>query len=249
MDIPPLGLRWFGLAISAVMLSSCTSLGRSADQPSQPTSNQANDANQVNLFTRSGATAMASPLPDRPEITTKTIFLEGEPLELTLRLFTDDTVPFSTYLPVDELVPEVEVGSTQTTATFFANFGGELSPDAYVQVVIPKTPGGFLPDQAREPIIDQITGEAGLLAENAWQMLDYTDVVIYDWGTHHVQFRSVLPNETITGHIYVGQANEQEFYVLIHYPAEYAEGFDPRAEVVLDGLQFLERSTTAAAEF
>lgn len=229
-------LGGMSLAMSCIIiLSGCEWTSRTSDQPPAESETPTESPSVAG-----GAIAVASPVPDRPEVTTKTITVEGEPLELTLRLFSDEAAPFTTYVPTAEFVTDVEPESDRTVVTFYANFGGEVNQEVFLQVVTPKTNSGLLPlDQAEASLAEQIMGESGLLVTNSWQLVDYTDVVIYEWAAEHIQFRSVLPNETITGHIYIGNYNNQEFYVLIHYPAEYAEGFDPRADIILEELKLI----------
>ncbi len=168
----------------------------------------------------------------RPEFSSEQIEIEGQPTELALKLFTEPELPYSTYVPIDEFVTDVQETEQATVVTHYANFGGTLNENAYIRVVLPKR------STTVETIQEQILGEEGLLASRNWQITDRTDVVVWPWAREDIHYRSSDADDNSAGEILIGEHEGQGFYILSHYPIEYTEGFEPRAMVLINELQF-----------
>ncbi|NEQ26537.1 MAG: hypothetical protein F6K28_47415, partial [Microcoleus sp. SIO2G3] len=78
---------------------------------------------------------------------------------------------------------------------------------------------------------------ARLVASNRWQVVNPSEEVPYSWAKERIVFREGMTSENIMGDVYIGESNGKAFYVITHYPAEYAEGFGPRADLILKNLQ------------
>lgn len=68
-------------------------------------------------------------------------------------------------------------------------------------------------------------------------MLRSANIVSYAWAEEKLIYQEQA-EETAIGVIYVGQNNEQAFYTITHYPLEVRDAFEPRANLVLESLQF-----------
>lgn len=168
----------------------------------------------------------------RPEFSSEQIEIEGQPTELTLKLFTEPELPYSTYVPIDEFVTDIQETEQATVVTHYANFGGTLNENAYMRVVLPKR------STTVEALQEQILGEEGLMASQNWQITDRTDVVVWPWAREYIHYLSRDADQNSAGEILIGEHEGQGFYILSHYPIEYTEGFEPRAMVLINELQF-----------
>lgn len=109
----------------------------------------------------------------RPEFSSEKIEIEGQPTELALKLFTEPELPYSTYVPINEFVTDIQETDQATVVTHYVNFGGTLNENAYMRIVLPKRPTTV------EALQEQILGEEGLMASQNWQITDRTDVVVW----------------------------------------------------------------------
>ena len=170
----------------------------------------------------------------RPEVSSETIQVEGTPVQLSLTLLNEPELPFTTYVPTRDFVTDIVESDTDTSIVFYSNLGGTVNESAYVRIVLPKRSTTYA------DVRNRILGDRGLLTQNRWQITDRTNVVVYPWAQEQIMFRSAAVDETTVGKIFMGEHNGRGFYVLMHYPVEYTEGFDPRAMVILDELKFRE---------
>ncbi|MGP1384942.1 MAG: hypothetical protein ACTS2F_15360 [Thainema sp.] len=242
-----------GLTISLVSLTACDgwiqdrNSGDSATDSALPTSptesDSSTDTGEDNSEEPSSSDAGGgsensdnnsgdNSAPQRPEFSSEQIEIEGQPTELTLKLFTEPELPYSTYVPIDEFVTDIQETDQVTVVTHYANFGGTLNENAYIRMVLPKRPTTV------EALQEQILGEEGLLASQSWQITDRTDVVVWPWAREYIHYLSSDADENSAGEILIGEHEGQGFYILSHYPIEYTEGFEPRAMVLINELQF-----------
>ncbi|MGD1851390.1 MAG: hypothetical protein ACFCBU_12595 [Cyanophyceae cyanobacterium] len=65
------------------------------------------------------------------------------------------------------------------------------------------------------------------------------DETIYSWERRRWRFEKniVAGPDAIFGNAFVGELKGQPFWVMTHTLAEFAEGYSPRINVVLDTLQ------------
>lgn len=243
-------LIWVGLMISLAGLTACdrwTQGNDSADTPS-PTPSTSSTASTTDDSAGESPNAsddvensdsegtqdaeQGNSSPQRPEFSSEQIEIEGEPVELALKLFAEPELPYSTYIPIDEFVTDIQETEQATVVTHYANFNDTLNENAYMRVVFPKRATTV------EALQEQILGEEGLLASQNWQITDRTDVVVWPWAREYIHFLSTNPDENMAGQILIGEHEGQGFYILSHYPIEYTEGFEPRAMVLINELQF-----------
>lgn len=170
----------------------------------------------------------------RPEVSSTTIQVEGTSVDLSLKRFEDPQLPFVTYVPANDFVTDIVSGEKMPSVTFYSNLGGQVNEAAQVRIVLMER------SKSAADLQDAILGKEGLLAQQKWQIADRTEVVIYPWATEQIRFRSTVANQSTVGQIFLGEHEGQPFYIVIRYPIEYAEGFEPRAMVILDELKFRE---------
>lgn len=209
-----------GLGFS--LLSSCTMLrsnGTSTDPASPPSPSES---------------VAASPLasPERPDTRVIPMTIEGEVIEMELRLFDQSPLPFTTYVPTKDFQNEVGSSDQGTVAQFVFSPQGKKDKNAYVQI--------FLPAQQTsvEEMRDLLLGERGLLMTNNWELVDRTDIVSYPWAREKLIYQQQTDKQAFVGSIYIGDHLGRSFYALTHYPVEYVDGFEPRSTIMLENLQF-----------
>lgn len=185
-------------------------------------------ATETNQTEQAPQTTAAS---QRPNTKTETISVEGEATPVTLKLFEEASSVFTTYYPEEDFIAESGGSGEGTGTRFYFNAGGTKNENVYVRL--------FFPAQATtlEQINKLVTQERGLLQSNQWKVVERTDEVLYSWAKEKIIYQQNTGSEPIGGEVYIGEANGKAFYVVTHYPMEYAEGFRPRADLILKNLE------------
>lgn len=169
-----------------------------------------------------------------PETKTAMMSIEGESEEITLQLYDEPTLPVTIYLPEGDFTPELAETEEGTGVQFYWTYNGQKDDKAYIQLAFPKNQVSVSELEA------QITGDSGLMASNGWTMLDRTEQVPYSWATEAIAYEGEAEGEPTTGYILLGEHNGSAFYASTHFPLEYGDGFGPRADLVLENLNFRE---------
>ena len=155
-------------------------------------------------------------LPEEPSKTwdptiEDTIEIEGEEEPITLKYF-EGKNEFITYVPEDLLVDPVEYTAGEPYK-FYANFEGKKNDEVNLQLL-------FYPkDLAEKP---EITGDESEVVNEVdriheWALEEYKD---FEFGTYGM----------------LGQHEDQYFSIILNYTPEYAEGFVPRANKIIENL-------------
>lgn len=160
---------------------------------------------------------------------TDTISVEGEKSEVTLKLYDQARSAFTTYYPENDFIPDSDRIDEGTSAQFYFNAGNTLNKDVFVGMYFPTKPTTL--EQLK-----QVAQERGLIQPNQWQQVNRTNDVPYSWAKEKIVYQRRGGSEPIQGEVYLGEADGKTFYVVTHYPAEYAEGFGPRADMILKNL-------------
>jgi hypothetical protein len=176
--------------------------------------------------------------PDAPQITnsssqqpatkTATIYIEGEKTPITLKLYEDYKPLFTTYFPQQDFIAEGVSSGEGTGVKFIVNFDSSKNENAYIRVFFPN---GVKTIEQLEAFVNS---KSGLIASNKWRVSSRSSNVSYPWAKEKIDFRQ---GQEIIGTIYLGEQNGKVFYVINHYPAEYADGFAPRADLILQNLK------------
>ncbi|MDJ1173074.1 hypothetical protein [Roseofilum capinflatum] len=182
---------------------------------------EASAPNPGSVAVSSAETSLVS---DLPQTKTETIFVEGEPQEITLKLYQQESIPVLTYYPENLMVNTA--CSDEGCGVFFE------VPNAQVHVFFP--PG----EMTLEELEAGVTGDRGLLVSNGWQhQADYTEpeILVYPWMKKAIAF--IHAEDNILGMVYLGQSQGQVFRVTLAYAGDMGDGFAPRAEIILRYLQ------------
>lgn len=168
---------------------------------------------------------------DRPPHRTDTVRLEGMPETLSLRLF---QAPGSFPLPFSAYVPEQLAAETVSEANiqFVAEFGGHRNEDAFLHVHV--LPPGTSQEAAVAEARAYKTGRGVPVSQGIEIVQDEQTPPDLPWALEAFPFRYQSGGEWFTGRIAVGRHGGLFFMIVRHYPAEYGDGFGPRADLILD---------------
>ena len=195
-------------SLAASVLGACS---RDGDRPAPP----APPADTV-----SEIPAQATGPTSRPETLQDSLTVEGTPAPATLRLYRTPPgfpLPFSTYVPA-ELVPEAAPPGAGGSVRFVANSGGRRTDSAYVAVLVH---ADGVDEEAARRMLSAATGGGSPAAPDQQR---------YPWALAEYSGSS---GSTVSRGI-LGRHEGQFFQVLIRYPAEFGDGFAPRAAAVLE---------------
>ncbi|WNZ22994.1 hypothetical protein HJG54_09050 [Leptolyngbya sp. NK1-12] len=216
-------------------ISGCTSLGSAKQAATSDTSLTAPVESPAEspvelLAENAGPSSVTEKL--RPDTRIMPMTIEGEVVEMELRLFDQSALPFTTYVPKKDFQDKVDSSDQGTVAQFIFSPGGKKDETAYVQI--------FMPSRRTtvEEMRELLLSENGLLATNNWELVDRTDIVSYAWAREKLIYQQRADKTDYFGSIYIGDYQGRSFYALTHYPAEYGDGFEPRSTIMLENLQF-----------
>jgi hypothetical protein len=168
----------------------------------------------------------------RPETRTTTLSVEGERTQVALRLLDEAALPFTTYVPEGDFIEEVAASDEGVGVRFYFSPTGEPDEAAYVHLFFPYN----APDSTT--LREELLGEQGLLATNGWRVLDRATAGIYPWAKERITYEQTTPEDIFTGSVFVGEHAGAAFLALTHYPVEYGDGFEPRAAIILENMEF-----------
>ncbi len=171
-------------------------------------------------------------LPKREARKTDSINLEGATEKLEMTLF-DPGLLFSTYYPSD-MVAERLPAEDGAKVRFHANFGGVENKDVYMEIFLLKEAGELMDMKSR------ILGGDGMMATNGWQVEPAHATVgdLCPWAHESYSFVDPRVRPAATVQVCVGLHKDRPFYVILHYPMEYSEGFAPRAGLILRNIRW-----------
>lgn len=211
-------IQLFKLISVAVLLIAVTACSSDSQQ-------QATSENQVIKEDKTVVTdSQASP---KPAQKTAKMLIEGEETEIDLKLYEQPKL-FSTYFPSEDFLVESKTSEQQKEVKFIVNFGGVKNENAYLKFVFPSNLNKL------SEVKDLINSENGLIKNNKWQIVNNSSDVKYPWIKEKIAFNQ---GQDIIGDIYIGEQNGKIFYVITHFPIEYAEGFAPREDLIFQNLE------------
>ncbi|NJN91582.1 MAG: hypothetical protein HC878_15280 [Leptolyngbyaceae cyanobacterium SL_5_14] len=159
------------------------------------------------------------------------VSVEGETSEIELQRFVSESSPFMTYFPAEDFTPEAAGEGSEEGDRFYFSPTGTPNREAYVQVVFPENAS------SPEDVQQLVLGDKGLLAINNWDEVSQNSSTAYSWAVEEIFYEQNTDAETYMGVVYIGEQNGEAFYVVTHAPAEYGDGFDPRANMILENLE------------
>lgn len=167
-----------------------------------------------------------------PTTRTVTLNIEGEATPVKVSRY--ETPDFVTELPTD-FVARPSASGEGRAVRFVFNPTGKPDAKAYVHLFFSQS---YFTSQAPDAktIAAGITGNRGLLASNRWERVNQDNSPPYAWAKTAIGYRDPTTADQSMGTIYMGEHRGKGFIVFTHFPAEYADGFLPRANVILENL-------------
>lgn len=161
---------------------------------------------------------------------TDTLYVEGTPAPIEMPLYDEAALPFVTYLPPGDFVAQHTETPEGHGVRFTANFGGVESPDAYAEFFFP------LDDELAESMETLAAYAQEEVERNEWTLV--AGETRCPWATQQFRFEDDTGPAPATGYVCLGTHAGEPFYLLVHYPREYAEGFGPRLDAALDAFRW-----------
>jgi hypothetical protein len=153
-----------------------------------------------------------------------TIYIEGMPEPVQLQLVESPAIfpmPFTTYIPPGFRFEEIRRGD-QPEVRFVAEFGGQRNSDAFLEIAA--YPTGLTLEAAEERARHAADADARLLpaasSDIPWAIREWRSTKRRDAGE-------------VVARVILGRQGDRFFQMRIRHPVEYAEGFGPRAAIVL----------------
>lgn len=189
-------------------------------------------SNRPIISVSSPPSEVSTPVAQRPETITTTLSVEGEPTEVELQLVDEASLPFTTYIPEGEFVEEVASSGDGSGVRFYFSPTGTPNENAYLQIFFPTN----APDTAT--LRTELLGDQGLLAANGWEVIDRTPTTAYPWAEEQIVYEKTTSEGAFTGTILIGKHQGKSFLAFTYYPVEYGDGFEPRASIILENIEF-----------
>jgi hypothetical protein len=204
-----------------LVLSTSTACASQTEQPG----NRATNPNTSTVTIIDSSTASKS----RPN--KKTVTDEWTQRQIPLKLFNQNGYPFTTYFPENDFIVESGASGEGMGVWFYSKTSGKKYQSAYVHFFFP----------AKSPNLEEmrrsVVGKRGLMETNKWTVKRRTQTVPYPWAKERIDFEQKQGNKSIMGTVYIGEYKGKAFRVTEHFPADYGDGFAPRASIILKELQ------------
>lgn len=173
---------------------------------------------------------------ERPAERLDTLLLEGMPEPIMLRLYStpEDVMPgFGAYVPADMVVEEGELEEDGGWSVHFqAAFGGRRNPDAFVHFYV--YPDSMSREGASGAVLGYKTGRGVPVSTGIEPLPEPEAGRRMPWALESYTFRYQSGGQWYLGSIGLGRQAGRFFHIITHYPAEYGDGFGPRAALLLE---------------
>jgi hypothetical protein len=162
---------------------------------------------------------------------TKNVTDEWTQKPIPVKLFAQEGIPLTTYYPENDFIVESASADEGTGIWFFSKLEGKKYEDAYIHIFLPNNPSTV------EAMKKSVTGERGLMKTKQWQVKHQTQNVSLNWAKERIDFEQIKGSKAMMGTVYIGESQGKVFRVTEYFPADYGDGFAPRASIVLKELQ------------
>ncbi len=168
------------------------------------------------------AIAAESPPPQRIRIR-----VEGEAVDIELARYAPSGIPFTTYYPKPDFAPILTRLSDGIDVRFIATFGGQREESAYVRLFFPH----------RNATVAGMRRWLGK-QNKGWRALNRTRITGFPWAIERIDFEEKQPGQPVAlGSAFIGKRGDRAFAVIERFPADYGDGFAPRASIILKYLR------------
>lgn len=157
----------------------------------------------------------------KPLTLTAPINIEGEQTQVTLHRFDDASLPFTTYIPTQDFTPVLDTSEEGRGVRFYFSPTGTPDRNAFIWVVF----------------LNRLIDPTAVVFDSSMEEVDRSDTTPYAWATERIDYRQNTAQGALMSTVFFGEYQGRVFLVMTHYPAEYADGFEPRAAIVLQHLE------------
>jgi hypothetical protein len=166
------------------------------------------------------------PAHSMPSQRTETLVVEGEPQEVTLRLFESPESPILIYYPEGDFSAS-EVRSSQAYgAHLVSSFGGTRNEDAWIRFYFPHPGSRQNSPEALQMLIEE---EDGIADIEGFQLSPAGG----DGGCPGNARAWTIVSRNQSGGICIGSRDDRYFLMVATYPPEFGDGFGPRHDLIL----------------
>lgn len=212
-----------------LVLSTFTACASQAKTREDGVTNFPNSTATTTVSTTNQTPSSNTQLKSRPKKKTVTDQWTQKPIPVTL--FGAQGFPFTTYFPENDFVVETGASDEGMGVWFFSKASGKKYASAYVHFFFPAKPTTLA--VMRRTVI----GKRGLMETNKWKVRNRSQNVPYNWAKERIDFEQSQGNKSVMGTVYIGEYKGKAFRVTEHFPADYGDGFSPRASIILKELQ------------
>lgn len=175
----------------------------------------------------------------RPEQMIDTLVIEGKPMTSRLRLL-DTGLPFTTYYPEDDLSLHQNRSEEGTALRFEGNFGGKANKEISIHFFFPSVTASL------SEMNEYVAGEQGAMAVADWKATGPA-AMNCPWANISYLYTDIRQPGT-GGAICIGQHHGGAFYMITHYPAEFAGPIETRLARILAQLRWKDTGTELRKE-
>ena len=162
---------------------------------------------------------------------TKTVTDDWTQQQIPVKLYDQEGIPFTTYFSEPDFIVEQASSGEGTGVWFYSKLDGKKYEPAYVHIFFPSNP------LTVEEMKEAVSGERGLMKTNQWTVIRHNEEVAYSWAKERIDFEKRAQPQNRIGTVYIGEYNGKAFRITEHFPADYGDGFSPRASIILKELQ------------
>lgn len=166
-----------------------------------------------------------------------TILIEGQPEEIRLERFETPVgfpLPFTAWVPSDMSVQVIPADSG-AAVRFTAEFGGIRRPDAFLNLFV--HPASVQETEAVS-LARAFAVSRGVPVSRG-EAPEPEPAPSYAWSLAEYRFDGTAPGAApVVGRVAVGRHGGRYFHIVQQFPPEYADGFGPRAHLLLERLRW-----------
>ncbi len=203
--------------------------GQSSEQIFSPTPQVTQLSSEAKRIGQPQTTGI--PAEDRPETKEIATIIEGTNENYRFKLINNDTLGFSTYIP-DKFEAESWSTNFMECLTVYVNYTGKVNKDAFIQFSSPPSwqTGKITFEGLLDSTEDNMKSEGftvRTIKENETKFFKHSEVEL--WGEKRdSKYGSIISKSSIFKH------GDRPYRITVQYPIEYAEGFVPRVNTILN---------------
>jgi hypothetical protein len=191
--------------------------------------NQEEDGDNIQALNPTPAADSVMPVTkDRPETKSDNLSIEGMNEVRRFNLVKSDSLGFSTYI-TDDLVAEPLSTDKGDALYIYTNYVGKLNKNVFVRF--------YSPGNLTETTVEEMSKSAEQdLKSEGYKVEKVLDTNMYFYADSEVELKGEMKDETGTKYckMSIFRHEGRIYSIMVQYPMEFAEGFEPRVKKMLD---------------